>query len=158
MNRRRPEADNTGKNGTGGGNETKRRKAAEDETAAKPHFTQRADGIQNRKEDDMNETEIIKSLRSGNPAEKLAAAEAAADALEEMEERLCIMGETLTQKEWEATETEAKRRTREKAAGAAEARNDLPWYGDTPEEQEAQRQEAERINLESLKFSAGFPT
>ena len=58
----------------------------------------------------MSILEMIEALRSGDAETIQAAAEAAADALEVMEERLAIMGEVLTEKEWEATETEARRR------------------------------------------------
>ena len=61
----------------------------------------------------MSIVEMIRALRSGDAAEIQAAAEAAADALEVMDERLAIMGEVLTVKEWEATETEARRRVEE---------------------------------------------
>ena len=61
----------------------------------------------------MTATELINALRSGSAEAVLSAAEAAADALEVMEERLCIMGEVLTAKEWEATEEAARQRVQE---------------------------------------------
>lgn len=61
----------------------------------------------------MSITEMILALRSGDASAILAAADAAADALEIMEERIAIMGEALTDKEWEETETEARQRVQE---------------------------------------------
>ena len=58
----------------------------------------------------MTIIEIIEKLRSGQAAQILEISEAAADALEFLDERLAIMGELLTAKEWMETETEARRR------------------------------------------------
>ncbi len=57
--------------------------------------------------------------------------EAAEEAAEDTAEMLEAIGET--------------------QAEAAEAGDGLPWYGDTPEEQEQQRQEAERLRRESKR-------
>ena len=61
----------------------------------------------------MTVTEMIIALRSGDEAAILSAAEAAADALEMLEERIAIMGEAMTAQEWKDTETEARRRAAE---------------------------------------------
>lgn len=58
----------------------------------------------------MSTTDIIILLRSGEKEAVFSVAEEAADKLEMLEERLAIMGEVLTEKEWERTETEARRR------------------------------------------------
>ena len=103
--------------GCGGGCERGQGAEAGAEIAEKPRFMRRLYGIQERVEDKMRVTEMIMALRSGDAGAVLAAAEAAADALEVMEERLAIMGEVLTAKEWEATETEARQRVRERSGG-----------------------------------------
>ena len=96
--------------GSGGGYGTGRGAEAVAEITEIRHFMRRLYCIQDRAENKMSILEMIRALRSGDAAEVQAAAEAAADALEVMEERLAIMGEVLTAKEWEATETEARRR------------------------------------------------
>ena len=58
----------------------------------------------------MSIEEMIFSLRSGDSRRIIAAAAEAADALEVMEERLAIMGELLTEKEWAETEAQARQR------------------------------------------------
>ena len=58
----------------------------------------------------MTVKDIILALTSGDAEAILSTAEAAAAMLEEMEERIAIMGETLTDKEWEDTKTEAQQR------------------------------------------------
>ena len=49
----------------------------------------------------MSITELITALRSGQQRRIMAAAEAAADALELLEERIAIMSEDLTAEQWE---------------------------------------------------------
>ena len=49
----------------------------------------------------MSITELITALRSGQQRRVMAAAEAAADALELLEERIAIMSEDLTAEQWE---------------------------------------------------------
>ena len=49
----------------------------------------------------MSITELITALRSGQQRRIIAAAEAAADALELLEERIAIMSEDLTAEQWE---------------------------------------------------------
>ena len=58
----------------------------------------------------MSTTDIIILLRSGEKEAVFSVAKEAADKLEMLEERLAIMGEVLTEKEWERTETEARQR------------------------------------------------
>jgi len=58
----------------------------------------------------MKIAEIIAELISGEQRRIMAAAEAAAEALELLEERIAIMGEMLTENEWGAMEEEARRR------------------------------------------------
>ena len=96
--------------GSGGGHGTGGGARAGAEIAGESHFLRLLYGIQHGAENEMSILEMIEALRSGDAETIQAAAEAAADALEVMEERLAIMGEVLTEKEWEATETEARRR------------------------------------------------
>ena len=96
--------------GSGGGHGTGGGARAGAEIARESHFLRLLYGIQQGAENEMSILEMIEALRSGDAETIQAAAEAAADALEVMEERLAIMGEVLTAKEWEATETEARRR------------------------------------------------
>ncbi len=96
--------------GSGGGHGTGGGARAGAEIAGESHFLRLLYGIQQGAENEMSILEMIEALRSGDAETIQAAAEAAADALEVMEERLAIMGEVLTEKEWEATETEARRR------------------------------------------------
>lgn len=70
----------------------------------------------------MTIIEIIEKLRSGQAAQILETSEAAADALEFLDERLAIMGELLTEKEWTETETEARRRLQAEKSAAEAAR------------------------------------
>lgn len=49
----------------------------------------------------MSIAELIEALRSGQQRRIMAAAEAAADALEVLEERIAIMSEDLTAEQWE---------------------------------------------------------
>jgi len=54
--------------------------------------------------------ELIRELRSGQERRILAAAEAAADALELLDERIAIMAENLTAEEWTEQERTAAER------------------------------------------------
>ena len=58
----------------------------------------------------MTVVELIRALRSGEERRILAAAEAAADALEMLEERVAIMAEDLTAEEWTEQERTAAAR------------------------------------------------
>lgn len=58
-------------------------------------------------------------MTCGEPARVLAAAEAAADLIDELAERIAIMGETLTEKEWNENKKLAQRR----AAARKQRRN-----------------------------------
>ena len=58
----------------------------------------------------MTVEQIIAELRSNDAGRRLRAAEAAADALELLEERIAIMGEALTAEEWQRQEQEARQR------------------------------------------------
>lgn len=125
----------------------------------------------------MNTTQLINTLRSGDATRIMAAAPAAADALELLEERLAIMGENLTDTEWSRNEREARQTIAKRGAEMQKdeiikgqiniedlfwSDDDLtpepeedeapPWYGDTPEEQEAQRQAAEEVRKESERM------
>lgn len=125
----------------------------------------------------MNTTQLINALRSGDTTQIMAAATAAADALELLEERIAIMGETLTDAEWSQNEREARQTIAKRGAEMQKdeiikgqinmedlfwSDDDLtpepkedeapPWYGDTPEEQEAQRQAAEEVRKDSERM------
>ena len=66
----------------------------------------------------MNTAELIKVLTSGDTRAIAAAAPKAASLIEEMEERIAIMGEVLTDKEYSATAEAARARLEgRKAAG-----------------------------------------
>ena len=54
--------------------------------------------------------DLITELRSGQERRIMAAAEAAADALELLEERIAIMSEDLTAEQWEQQKTDAAER------------------------------------------------
>jgi len=58
----------------------------------------------------MNIAELIAALRSGQQQRIIAAAEAAADMLELLEERIAIMSEDLTAEQWEQQRTIAEAR------------------------------------------------
>ena len=58
----------------------------------------------------MSITELITALRSGQQRRIIAAAEAAADTLELLEERIAIMSEDLTAEQWEQQRTIAEAR------------------------------------------------
>ena len=58
----------------------------------------------------MSITELITELRSGQQQRIIAAAEAAADMLELLEERIAIMSEDLTAEQWEQQRTIAEAR------------------------------------------------
>ena len=60
----------------------------------------------------MTVDQIIAELRSNDAGRRLRAAEAAADALELLEERIAIMGEALTAEEWQQQEQEARQRVK----------------------------------------------
>lgn len=66
----------------------------------------------------MNTAELVKVLTSGDTRAIVAAAPKAASLIEEMEERIAIMGEVLTDKEYSATAEAARARLEgRKAAG-----------------------------------------
>lgn len=56
----------------------------------------------------MGIREIVKALKSGDAERVLAVAEDAAEALLLLEERIAIMGETLTEKEWKDIERQTE--------------------------------------------------
>lgn len=58
----------------------------------------------------MTIAEIIKELRCNDVRRRLHVAETAADALELLEERIAIMSEALTDREWQEQQAEAKKR------------------------------------------------
>lgn len=58
----------------------------------------------------MNTAEIIKTLLSGDASAIIAIAPAAASIIEALEERITIMGEVLTDKEYSATAETARKR------------------------------------------------
>ena len=60
----------------------------------------------------MEIAQIIQELRCNDVRRRLRVAEAAADALELLEERIAIMSENLTAQEWDAQQEEARRRVR----------------------------------------------
>ena len=62
--------------------------------------------------------QIIAELRSNDAGRMLRAAEAAADALEVLEERIAIMGETLTAEEWRQQEKDAQQRIAARRPGS----------------------------------------
>lgn len=57
----------------------------------------------------MSITEMILALRSNDTEAILLTVAVAADALEMLEERIAIMGETLTEKEWKDIERQSRR-------------------------------------------------
>lgn len=58
----------------------------------------------------MEIAQIIQELRCNDVRRRLRVAEAAADALELLEERIAIMSEALTDREWQEQQAEAKKR------------------------------------------------
>ena len=66
----------------------------------------------------MNTAELVKVLTSGDTRAIVAAAVEAASLIEALEERIAIMGEVLTEKEYNATAEAARARLEgRKAAG-----------------------------------------
>jgi len=58
----------------------------------------------------MEIAQIIQELRCNDVRRRLRVAEAAADTLELLEERIAIMSEALTDREWQEQQAEAKKR------------------------------------------------